>query len=173
MIARDELAEEPLVLERVAERPARWEVGKSSEERRSPRRRTLAAVRILEGPELGGGLVATDLSADGAFLRAPAAVAPDVRFRLSLEIPTDPKPIVVTARAVRSSPARGSACASRRSRRATAPGCAPTPASMRWTRRSSASSRRSATSSPATCCRSASPPRSGCCSRTWSGGRCR
>ena len=108
MIARDKLAEEPLLLERVPERvperPARWEVGKSSEERRSPRRRTLAAVRILEGPELGGGLVATDLSADGAFLRAPAAVAPDVRFRLSLEIPTDPKPIVVTARAVRSSP---------------------------------------------------------------------
>ncbi|MEO6195217.1 MAG: PilZ domain-containing protein [Thermoanaerobaculia bacterium] len=86
------------------ERPARWEVGKSNEERRSPRRRTLASVRILEGPELGGGLVATDLSADGAFLRAPAAVAPDVRFRLALEIPTDPKPIVVTARAVRSSP---------------------------------------------------------------------
>ena len=104
MIARDKLAEEPLLLERVPERPARWEVGKSSEERRSPRRRTLAAVRILEGPELGGGLVATDLSADGAFLRAPAAVAPDVRFRLALEIPTDPKPIVVTARAVRSSP---------------------------------------------------------------------
>ncbi len=104
MIAGDKLAEEPLLLERVPERPARWEVGRSNEERRSPRRRTLAAVRILEGPELGGGLVATDLSADGAFLRAPAAVAPDVRFRLALEIPTDPKPIVVTARAVRSSP---------------------------------------------------------------------
>jgi hypothetical protein len=103
MIAGDKLAE-PLLLERVPERPSRWEVGRSNEERRSPRRRTLAAVRVLEGPELGGGLVATDLSADGAFLRAPAAVAPDVRFRLSLEIPTDPKPIVVTARAVRSSP---------------------------------------------------------------------
>jgi ubiquinone/menaquinone biosynthesis C-methylase UbiE len=99
MIAEDNFRE-PLILER----PARWEVGKSNEERRSPRRRTLAAVRILEGPELGGGLVATDLSADGAFLRVPAAVAPDVRFRLALEIPTDPKPIVVTARAVRSSP---------------------------------------------------------------------
>jgi ubiquinone/menaquinone biosynthesis C-methylase UbiE len=98
MIAEDKFRE-PLILER----PARWEVGRSNEERRSPRRRTLAAVRILEGPELGGGLVATDLSADGAFLRVPAAVAPDVRFRLSLEIPTDPKPIVVTARAVRSS----------------------------------------------------------------------
>src|SRR6476661_2885893 len=108
MIAGDKLAEEPLVLERVPERvperPARWEVGRSNEERRSPRRRTLAAVRVLEGPELGRGLVATDLSADGAFLRAPVAVAPDVRFRLALEIPTDPKPIVVTARAVRSSP---------------------------------------------------------------------
>ena len=89
---------------RVLEKTARWEAGRSNEERRSPRRRTLAAVRILEGPELGSGLVATDLSADGAFLRSPAAVAPDVRLRLALEIPTDSKPIVVTARAVRSSP---------------------------------------------------------------------
>ncbi|HSU81291.1 MAG TPA: PilZ domain-containing protein [Thermoanaerobaculia bacterium] len=99
MIARDD-AQEPLLLER----PARWEVGRSNEERRSPRRRTLAAVRVLEGPELGGGLMATDLSADGAFLRTPVAVALDVRLRLSLEIPTDPRPIQVTARAVRSSP---------------------------------------------------------------------
>lgn len=98
------IAENPFRDALVPERPARWEVGRSNEERRSPRRRTLAAVRILEGPDLGGGLVATDLSADGAFLRAPAAVAPDVRLRLSLEIPTDPRPIVVTARAVRSSP---------------------------------------------------------------------
>ncbi len=91
---------EPSVLERAA----RWEAGKSNEERRSPRRRTLAGVRILEGPELGGGLLVTDLSADGAFLRTPAAVAPDVRLRLSLEIPTDPRPIPLTARVVRSSP---------------------------------------------------------------------
>jgi ubiquinone/menaquinone biosynthesis C-methylase UbiE len=99
MIARDNV-QDSLVLER----PVRWEVGRSNEERRSPRRRTLAVVRVLEGPELGRGLVATDLSADGAFLRAPVAVAPDVRLRLSLEIPTDPRPIQVTARAVRSSP---------------------------------------------------------------------
>ncbi|HEX6903014.1 MAG TPA: PilZ domain-containing protein [Thermoanaerobaculia bacterium] len=90
---------EPSVLERAA----RWEAGKSNEERRSPRRRTLAGVRILEGPELGGGLLVTDLSADGAFLRTPAAVAPDVRLRLALEIPTDPRPIPLTARVVRSS----------------------------------------------------------------------
>ncbi len=89
----------------VLEGLARWQAGKSNEERRSPRRRTLAAVHILEGPELGGGLVATDLSADGAFLRAPVAVAPDVKLRLSIEIPTDDRPILVTARAVRSSPA--------------------------------------------------------------------
>jgi ubiquinone/menaquinone biosynthesis C-methylase UbiE len=99
MIARDPVRESVIL-----EGPVRWQAGKSNEERRSPRRRTLAGVRILEGPDLGGGLVATDLSADGAFLRAPAAVAPDVRLRLALEIPTDPKPIVVTARAVRSSP---------------------------------------------------------------------
>jgi hypothetical protein len=65
MIARDKLAEEPLLLERVPERPARWEVGKSSEERRSPRRRTLAtfatmiavfsgfAPTLLDGGRLG------------------------------------------------------------------------------------------------------------------------
>jgi ubiquinone/menaquinone biosynthesis C-methylase UbiE len=99
MIAEDSLRE-PSVLEK----PVRWEAGRSNEERRSPRRRTLASVHILEGPPLGDPLVATDLSADGAFLRSPAAVAPDVRLRLSIEIPTDPKPIVVTARAVRSSP---------------------------------------------------------------------
>src|SRR5215207_10025822 len=97
------IAEDPF-LESMLEGPARWAAGKSNEERRSPRRRTLTNVRILEGPELGGGLRATDLSADGAFLRTPLAVAPDVRLRLSLEIPTDPRPIVVTARAVRSSP---------------------------------------------------------------------
>ncbi|HEX9943031.1 MAG TPA: PilZ domain-containing protein [Thermoanaerobaculia bacterium] len=96
------LAEDPVRELPVLEGPARWEVGKSNEERRSPRRRTLAAVRILEGPDLGG-LLATDLSADGAFLRTPAAVAPDVRLRLALEIPTDPRPISVTARVVRSS----------------------------------------------------------------------
>jgi len=96
------IAEDPF-LESMLESPARWAAGKSNEERRSPRRRTLTNVRILEGPELGGGLRATDLSADGAFLRTPLAVAPDVRLRLSLEIPTDSRPIVVTARAVRSS----------------------------------------------------------------------
>jgi ubiquinone/menaquinone biosynthesis C-methylase UbiE len=86
----------------VREAPARWEEETSNEGRRSPRRRTLTAVRILEGPELGGPLLATDLSADGAFLRSPTAVAPEVRLRLSLAIPTLPKPVVVTARAVRS-----------------------------------------------------------------------
>jgi ubiquinone/menaquinone biosynthesis C-methylase UbiE len=102
------IAEEPVRESGVLEGLARWQAGKSNEERRSPRRRTLAAVRILEGPDLGGGLVATDLSADGAFLRVPVAVAPDIRLRLSIEIPTDThgdRPIVVTARTVRSSPA--------------------------------------------------------------------
>ena len=101
------IAGEPVRESGVLEGLARWQAGKSNEERRSPRRRTLAAVRILEGPDLGHGLVATDLSADGAFLRAPVAVAPDVRLRLSIEIPTDvrgDRPIAVTARAVRSSP---------------------------------------------------------------------
>ena len=86
------------------ERPARWEVGKSNEERRSPRRRTLAAVRVLEGPELGGGL-----GGDRPFRRrrlpphaagrGPGRAAPAVAGD-----PHRPQPIVVTARAVRSSP---------------------------------------------------------------------
>ena len=97
------IAGDPFREPRVLEGPVPWKVGRSNEARRSPRRRTLAAVRILEGPDFGGGLLATDLSADGAFLRTPAAVAPDVRLRLSLEIPTDPRPIPLTARVVRSS----------------------------------------------------------------------
>ncbi|HEX2223971.1 MAG TPA: PilZ domain-containing protein, partial [Thermoanaerobaculia bacterium] len=87
--------------------PTRWEAGKSNEERRSPRRRTLAAVRVLQGPDLadpGHGLVATDLSADGAFLRTPRAVLPGTRLRLALEIPTDPRAVELTARAVRVTP---------------------------------------------------------------------
>ena len=107
------IAEEPVRESGLLEGLARWQAGKSNEERRSPRRRTLAAVRLLEGPDQGGGLVATDLSADGAFLRVPVAMAPEVRLRLSIEIPTgvrdgrdgrEDRPIVVTARAVRSSP---------------------------------------------------------------------
>lgn len=85
----------------VLEAPARWEGRKSNEERRSPRRRTLAEVKVLEGPELGRLLQATDLSADGAFLQTPTAVPRDVRLRLSLAIPTDPRPILATARVVR------------------------------------------------------------------------
>jgi ubiquinone/menaquinone biosynthesis C-methylase UbiE len=85
----------------VLEGSVRWDGRKSNEERRSPRRRTWAAVTVLEGPELGRPLQATDLSADGAFLRTPTAVPRDVRLRLSLEIPTDPKPITTMARVVR------------------------------------------------------------------------
>lgn len=85
------------------------------EERLSPRRRTLASVQILDHAALPddflkesrGSLLATDLSADGAFLRcaAGAAVARDSRFRLRLAIPTDPRPIDVAARVVRATPA--------------------------------------------------------------------
>lgn len=91
---------------------ARWEAGRSSDGRSSPRRRTLARVRLLEGPALGEGptgegIVATDLSADGAFLRKsrPASSAElGGRVRLSLEIPADPQPIDLTARIVRVTP---------------------------------------------------------------------
>lgn len=82
----------------------RWEPGRSSEERRSPRRRTLTAVRVLDGPDLGGGLVVTDLSADGAFIRGARGTLPEVRLRLSLEIPTDPRPVLLAARVVRVMP---------------------------------------------------------------------
>ncbi|HEX2642177.1 MAG TPA: PilZ domain-containing protein, partial [Thermoanaerobaculia bacterium] len=82
----------------------RREAARANEERRSPRRRTLAAVRVIEGPALGESVVATDLSADGAFLRTPCAVLPGTRLRLSLEIPTDERPIALAARVVRSTP---------------------------------------------------------------------
>lgn len=90
----------------VQESPVRWEPGRSSDGRISPRRRTLARVRLFEGPALGDGTVATDLSADGAFLRCNRATRPALasrgeRLRLSLEIPTDPQPIELSARVVR------------------------------------------------------------------------
>lgn len=90
--------------------PAQWEPGRSSDGRRSPRRRTLARVRLFEGPALGDRLVATDLSADGAFLRSELSTpirlesARGERLRLSLEVPTDSKPVEVTARIVRVTP---------------------------------------------------------------------
>jgi SAM-dependent methyltransferase len=96
---------------------ARWEAGRSSDGRSSPRRRTRARVRLFEGPVLGEepgqGIIATDLSADGAFLRnAPGAPGAHrgqslgfgERVRLSLEVPADPQPIDLTARIVRVTP---------------------------------------------------------------------
>src|SRR5688572_23554034 len=86
------------------ESSVRWEAGRSSDGRISPRRRTLARVRLLEGPALGDGIIATDLSADGAFLRNANAASLGERVRLSLEVPTDPQPIELTARIVRVMP---------------------------------------------------------------------
>ena len=98
------------------ESSVRWESGRSSDGRISPRRRTLARVRLFDGPALGegpAGIIATDLSADGAFLRrapgAPGAhpgqpVGLGERVRLILEVPTDPQPIDLTARIVRVTP---------------------------------------------------------------------
>jgi ubiquinone/menaquinone biosynthesis C-methylase UbiE len=88
----------------VQESPVRWESGRSSDGRISPRRRTLARVRLFEGPALGDDTVATDLSADGAFLRGSRPVRSATRgerLRLSLEIPTDAQPIELSARIVR------------------------------------------------------------------------
>lgn len=90
----------------VPEAYARREAG--VEERLSPRRRTLALVRVLDGALLDDELQATDLSADGAFLRLPAWGEPGIpigsRLRIRLETPTDPVPVVVTARVVRLTP---------------------------------------------------------------------
>ncbi|HVG08805.1 MAG TPA: PilZ domain-containing protein [Thermoanaerobaculia bacterium] len=86
------------------ESSVRWEAGRSSDGRISPRRRTLARVRLFEGPALGEGIIATDLSADGAFLRSTNAGGLGERVRLSLEVPTDPQPIDLTARIVRVMP---------------------------------------------------------------------
>src|ERR671920_61731 len=68
------------------ESSARWEAGRSSDGRISPRRRTLARVRLFEGPALGEGIIATDLSADGAFLRSANAGGLGERVRLE-EVP--------------------------------------------------------------------------------------
>lgn len=78
--------------------------GRLDRERSSPRRSTLAEVEVLEGPELEGQRVVTDLSADGAFLRTTTRLHQGERLRLSLRIPTDKRPIPLTARVVRSSP---------------------------------------------------------------------
>lgn len=86
------------------ESSVRWEAGRSSDGRSSPRRRTLARVRLFEGPALGEGILATDLSADGAFLRNARPLGSGERVRLSLEIPTDPQAIDLTARIVRVTP---------------------------------------------------------------------
>ncbi|MES1245661.1 MAG: methyltransferase domain-containing protein [Acidobacteriota bacterium] len=91
----------------VQESPTRWEPGRSSDVRTSPRRKTLARVRVFEGPALGDGAVATDLSAGGAFLRGSRPVrsaSRGERLRLSLEIPTDARPIELAARIVRVTP---------------------------------------------------------------------
>lgn len=83
---------------------AGWEAGRSSDGRSSPRRRTLARVRLFEGTAAAEGAVATDLSADGAFLRGAQPLGSGERVRLGLEVPTDPQPIELTARIVRVTP---------------------------------------------------------------------
>ncbi|HVR97358.1 MAG TPA: PilZ domain-containing protein, partial [Thermoanaerobaculia bacterium] len=100
----DELARQPAMLSDGPDGPdVREETERTVEERRSPRRRTLAAVRVLEGPDLegGDGLVVTDLSADGAFIRGARGMLPEMRLRLAIEIPTDPRPLLLAARVVR------------------------------------------------------------------------
>ncbi|HKH43518.1 MAG TPA: methyltransferase domain-containing protein [Thermoanaerobaculia bacterium] len=80
------------------------------EGRLSPRRRTFASVHVLEGAPLPREMRVTDLSADGAFLCLPAEGGPaaflpkqlpGARLRLRLETPTDPRPVLLTARVVR------------------------------------------------------------------------
>ncbi len=78
--------------------------GRSSGDRRSPRRRTLTKVRIIDGPAVGATLQATDLSADGAFIHTDEVVPVGSGLRLRLELPTNPRPIEVSARVVRSMP---------------------------------------------------------------------
>lgn len=77
----------------------------SSQTRKSPRRRTLIKARVLDGPDLGPDLLATDLSADGAFIRNAKAPEEVGSLRLSLVLPTDSRPIEVAAKLVRRSEA--------------------------------------------------------------------
>ena len=79
--------------------------GRSTGDRRSPRRRTITKARIIDGPGAGETLQATDLSADGAFIRSTKSIPSGSAIRLQLELPANPKPIEVGARVVRSTPA--------------------------------------------------------------------
>ncbi len=79
------------------------EPGRSAEGRRSPRRRTLAGVKVLDGPALEPSATATDLSADGAFIKTAIQIAPGARLRLELTLPTGGRPIPAAAHVVRAS----------------------------------------------------------------------
>ena len=74
------------------------------EERRSPRRPTLADVVVLEGPKLSEPSVASNLSAAGAFIHTEELLAVGERLRMSLAIPSQPTPIEVSAKVARSTP---------------------------------------------------------------------
>ncbi len=76
-----------------------------SEARLAPRRATYIAVRIDSGEQLAGPAIASDLSADGAFVRTTTKLEPGERLALRLTLPTDSRPIEVAARVVRTSPA--------------------------------------------------------------------
>jgi len=78
-----------------------WEPGRSTEARRAPRRRTFARVRVLAGPALEAEAVATDFSADGAFIRTRRGPERGARLALELDLPTDPRPVKLTAVVVR------------------------------------------------------------------------
>jgi ubiquinone/menaquinone biosynthesis C-methylase UbiE len=83
--------------------PSVWRPGSGREERRSPRRRTNAGVRVLDGPSLGADASAVDLSGDGAFIRTATRLERGAHLRLELILPTDPRPISVGAQVVRAS----------------------------------------------------------------------
>jgi ubiquinone/menaquinone biosynthesis C-methylase UbiE len=74
------------------------------EERRSPRRSTLADVVVLEGPRLSETSVASNLSTAGAFIHTEERVDIGERLRLSLKLPSQRTPIEVAARVARSTP---------------------------------------------------------------------
>ena len=73
-------------------------------ERTAPRRSTLIVLRVLDGPELDPSAIASDLSAGGAFVRTSTELETGTRLRLELELPTDTRPIEVSARVVRVTP---------------------------------------------------------------------
>ena len=89
---------------RVAKRKIESTSFAGNEARRTFRRSTLAEVEIVEGRYAGSEVLATNLSADGAFLKAEHEFESGTSIRLQIRIPAQEKSVDVLAKVVRISP---------------------------------------------------------------------